>query len=144
MKVQVNLIGRLGKDAEVKTSSNGKQYVSFTVALNEVNNGTEETTWFDVKGFDDQFIKIAQYLTKGKLVHINGSEQVRLYNDNSGNPRIGRSVILSMLEFISVGNSQQKQDSSETITCGTLNPPQQQQVQVSVSTSSSNDDDLPF
>ena len=102
MKVQVNLIGRLGKDAEVKTSSNGKQYVSFTVALNEVNNGTEETTWFDVKGFDDQFIKIAQYLTKGKLVHVNGSEQVRLYNDNSGNPRIGRSIILSMLEFINL------------------------------------------
>ena len=44
MAVKVNVIGRLGADAEVRESKNGK-FVTFRVATDEFKNNTNETVW---------------------------------------------------------------------------------------------------
>uniref|UniRef100_UPI003562C3C6 single-stranded DNA-binding protein n=1 Tax=Bacteroides fragilis TaxID=817 RepID=UPI003562C3C6 len=72
------IIGNLGRDAEVKTSKNGKNFLTFTVAHTEKHGETEETTWISCIYYNE---KVASYLTKGKKVYISGSLSVRVYND---------------------------------------------------------------
>ena len=70
---QVILDGRLGKDAVV-SSSNGKQYVKFSLANTLFKNGKEETEWFDVTSFDDFVVnKKIKALTKGSYVIVTGN-----------------------------------------------------------------------
>lgn len=70
---QVIIDGRLGKDAVV-SSSNGKQYIKFSIANTLFKDGQEKTEWFDVTSFDDFVItKKVKALTKGSYVIVTGN-----------------------------------------------------------------------
>jgi len=72
MKI-ITFDGRLGKDAEVLKTKDGKPFVRFSVANNSFSNGQEKTDWFDIMSFDSYFAeKRAQYLKKGTYVIISG------------------------------------------------------------------------
>lgn len=64
--------GRLGKDAEIKSTKDGKQYLSMAVANDIYANGEVKTEWFNVSSFIDSDLKRAQYLTSGRFVIISG------------------------------------------------------------------------
>lgn len=72
MKI-ITFDGRLGKDAEVLKTKDGKPYVRFSVANNSFSNGQEKTEWFDILSYDPYIAeKRAQYLRKGTYVIITG------------------------------------------------------------------------
>lgn len=65
--------GRLGSDAELKTTKGGKPYVRFSVANNSFSGGVETTEWIDVTSYDPYVVENrVKYLTKGTYVIING------------------------------------------------------------------------
>lgn len=81
----ITLDGRLGKDAEVLTAKNGRQYVRFNIANNLYTSGSERTDWFDVTCYDPFVVeKKSQYLKKGSYVIITGQiiSEVRVVNGN--------------------------------------------------------------
>lgn len=81
----ITLDGRLGKDAEVLTAKNGRQYVRFNIANNLYTSGNERTDWFDVTCYDPFVVeKKSQYLKKGSYVIITGQiiSEVRVVNGN--------------------------------------------------------------
>lgn len=149
MAVKVNVIGRLGVDAEVKEGKNGK-FVTFRMATDgfKDKDGQKETIWLSVMDSSQNALKRAEWLKKGKLVDISGVEVCRIYNDKNGQPQIGREVIADRVDFVNVGVSGNTSSDATTTaaniptSCGTLKPPT---PQPSMSMSSIVDDDeLPF
>ena len=153
--IQVNFNGRLGADAEVRQGKEGKEFITFSVAVNEKRNGEKKTTWMRVRSDN---MRIAPYLKKGSLVFISGNEDVSTFVDKNGSTQISRDVRAHNIDFISVGTANENSGTENrastpttttvaetTITptamsmsCGTLQP------QMATSVISEDNDDLPF
>lgn len=158
--VNVNFIGRLGGNAETKTAQNGRQFISFNVATDEYQRGEKTTAWLRVTYTGDRALKMAQYLTKGKLVNIIGSETVYTYQRQDGQTAINRDVLADKVDFVSIGSGHTHDDqAAASADCGTLERPQALTVpptptpiptssipqQVAVAAAPvEDDDDLPF
>ena len=143
--VNVNIIGRLGADAELINGKNGP-FLSFRMAVDDrKRNGdkTEKiTSWFRVTLNGERSSKLVEYLTKGKLVNVTGTESVGIYNSKDGTPQVSREVSANNIEFISVGSGSTASDSSTTeVTTGKL--AEKPKVEVATTTSDP-EDDLPF
>jgi single-strand DNA-binding protein len=84
------VVGRLGKDPEMRYTPSGQAVASFSLATDRQYTGQDgtvvkETTWFRVSVWGKQAETVNQYLSKGKMVLVEG----RLQSDpKSGGPRI--------------------------------------------------------
>lgn len=84
----MEIIGRLTKDAEVKTTKNEKQVVTFSVAINDSykpkgsDQVTKLATYVDCSYWTNP--GLAQYLKKGTLVELQGRISLNVYNDMKG------------------------------------------------------------
>ena len=82
----MEIIGRLTADATVKTLSNEKQVVNFTLAVNETyrkNGETKKlTSYFNCAYWKG--VKVAAHLTKGSLLSLYGNVSVSSYIDMQG------------------------------------------------------------
>jgi single-stranded DNA-binding protein len=101
---QVTIDGRLGKDAVV-SSSNGKQYIKFSIANTLFKNGKEETEWFDITSFDDFVInKKVKALTKGSYVIVTGEWETETNVSQKTNQLyINHRVIANAVNIPNVG-----------------------------------------
>jgi len=85
---KVLLIGNLGRDAETKFTASGAAVTRFSVATKRTwkdqatNEFKEETNWTNVTVWRQE--KLANYLTKGKQVYVEGRLQSRSYDDKDG------------------------------------------------------------
>ena len=143
--VNVNIIGRLGADAELVNGKNG-QFISFRMAVDDRKNNEKITTWFKVNFYSDRSAKLAEYLTKGKLINVVGTETVGTYSAKDGSTQISRDVVASNIEFVSVGSGGTSSDTAvETkeateVTTGKLEKP----VVAKATVANEPEDDLPL
>ena len=85
---KVILIGNLGRDAETKVTPSGASVTKFSVATTrswkdqQSNEWKEETNWTNVVLWRQE--NVANYLTKGKQVYVEGRLQTRSYDDKDG------------------------------------------------------------
>ncbi|TKC05870.1 single-stranded DNA-binding protein [Pedobacter frigoris] len=98
----MNIIGRLTKDAEVRTLSNEKQVVNFSVATNESyknkqGDRIEQTTYFDCAYWISA--KVATLLTKGKLVELTGRVRTRAWIGKDGEAHSGLNFHTSQIKL---------------------------------------------
>jgi single-strand DNA-binding protein len=98
---KVILVGRLGKDPEVRRTQGGAPVVTMSVATSDrwtdKNSGEkkEKTEWHRVVIFNEGLCKIAeQYLKKGHNVYLEGQNQTRKWTDQSGVERYSTEVVL--------------------------------------------------
>lgn len=90
---KVILIGRLGRDPELKYTASGSAYCRFSVATDDSwtdrNTGErqERTEWHNIIAWEKLAEICGQYLTKGRQVYIEGSIQSRQWEDQDGNKR---------------------------------------------------------
>ena len=103
MSYKVNFIGRLGTDAETVTTGN-TSFISCRVAVDDSNGKEKTTRWVSVSADPNRFKNVAQYLKKGKLVHITGSDRVTPYLSKNGEPGVDTRVWVDSIEFISIGS----------------------------------------
>lgn len=99
------LIGRLGKDPELRYTPSGKAVASFTVATNERWTGqdgqkNESTTWHNIVAWGKQAEVIKEYMTKGRQIYIEGRIDNRSYDDKDGNKRYVSEVVLQNFQFL--------------------------------------------
>ena len=98
----MNIIGRLTRDAEVRTTSQDKQVVNFSVATNESYKNKqgeriEQTTYFDCAYWLSA--KVASLLTKGTLVELTGRVSTRAWTGKDGEPKAGLNFHTSNIKF---------------------------------------------
>lgn len=85
---KVILVGNLGRDAETKFTPSGAAVTKFAVATTrswkdqQTNEWKEETNWTNVVLWRQE--NLANYLTKGKQVYVEGRLQTRSYEDKDG------------------------------------------------------------
>jgi len=85
---KVILLGHLGKDAETKFTPNGTARTTFSLATNRrwkdqaSGEWKEETDWTNVVLWRSEYL--ANYLTKGKQLYVEGRIQTRSYEDKDG------------------------------------------------------------
>ena len=98
---KVILVGRLGKDPEVRHTNNGGKIASFSVATSESWNDRasgerkEKTEWHRVVIFSTGLCDIAEkYLRKGSQVYLEGQLQTRKWTGDDGNDRYTTEVVL--------------------------------------------------
>ncbi len=99
---RATLIGRLGRDPEVRHTQGGDRVVSFGLATSErwkdkaTGERKERTEWHNIVIFNDGLGKIAeQYLRKGSKVYLEGQIQSRKYHDKEGVERTSYEVVLT-------------------------------------------------
>lgn len=73
---EIMLIGNVGRVPETKTLQNGKEIMTFSVA---VNGKDDKVTWFGVVANAQP--KLIPYLTKGRQVMVRGGLSVEVYKD---------------------------------------------------------------
>ena len=151
MSVKIHVIGRLGADAEVKETKQGKKFSTFNLAVDDFIQGKKTTTWFAVADFSEVAVNRAEYLKKGALIEVQGLECVRPYLDRNNLPSAARDIRATHIDFVQFSNKQEKD--AENVDCGTLKVDTATTTtavkevaapQVSTSASSSIVDDLPF
>ena len=109
--LQIEVIGNIGTDAEIKEFS-GKKYVAFNVAHSERRkdaNGTtiESTTWVSVLWYGDGG-GLTQYLKRGAKVFVRGRMSVKQYQDKNNHWQVAVNCNASEIQLCDIkGNAQQ-------------------------------------
>ncbi len=103
---KVMIIGRLGRDPEMRYTPSGRPVTTFSVATSRTWNTSEgerrtETEWFNVVAWGSLAEICKQYLTKGQQVYIEGRLQTRHWDDNEGVKHSSTEVVAN--EMIMLG-----------------------------------------
>jgi single-strand DNA-binding protein len=94
---KVILVGHLGRDAETKFTPSGAAATRFSVATSrrwkdqQTNDWKEETNWTNVVLWRQE--NLANYLTKGKQIYVEGRIQTRSYDDKDGKKVYATEVV---------------------------------------------------
>ena len=105
---RVNIIGRLTRDAELKTTGGNCSIINFSVAVNRRRKSgdqwEDEANFFDVTVFGKSAEFLYQYLLKGKQVAIDGElRQERWIDGTSGHSRSKVSIIAYNVQLLGGG-----------------------------------------
>ena len=148
---KVILVGRLGRDPEIRYTPNGTAVASFSLATNyrtkdQDGNFTDKTEWHNIVAFGQKADLAGEYLAKGRLVYIEGRIQTRVVEDQSGQKKYYTDIVCSNLQMLGgKGEAEVKadeetvEDSAETPVTGT-----EQSGKESDSATEEPEDDLPF
>lgn len=142
------LEGRLGRDAEIKTTARGRKYVSFTLAVDSRDkNGEKTTDWYNVSSFQENHIgKFAEYLKKGSGLIVMGTPSYGIWIDKNGQPKLDLNVRASNLEFPSLGGGRENGEGTQQSVRTTSAPatPTTVAAPSSYTPTAEPEDDLPF
>ena len=98
-------IGRLGKDVDMRYTSDGKAIANLTIACGESwkdkqGNKQEKTEWVRISAFGKLAEIMGQYLKKGAQVYISGRMQTRKWQDKDGQDRYTTEIIADQLQML--------------------------------------------
>ena len=144
--LQVEIIGNIGNDAQVK-DFNGKKYIAFNVAhsekfKNQQGVETERTTWVSVLKPGES--AVAQYLKKGTPVFVRGDLSVKAYKDNAGNWQVGVNCLAREVQLLPGGKRDQQQPGQATAPAQQPAPATNSQPAQEAPAEGGTNDDLPF
>lgn len=99
----VVLVGRLTRDVDLRYTSNGTAYASFTVAVErnfKNQNGEKETDFINCAMWRKPAENLANYTKKGSLIGIEGRIQTRNYDNQQGQRVYVTEVLAEKFSFL--------------------------------------------
>jgi single-strand DNA-binding protein len=97
----INLVGRAGREPDVRYFESGSTVANFTLAVNRISRG-DEPDWFNLEIWGKQAQIAADYVKKGSLVGITGSFKIDSWKDkNTGEDRFKPVVRVDRLNLLS-------------------------------------------
>jgi single-strand DNA-binding protein len=104
---KVMIIGRLGRDPEMRYTPSGRPVTTYSVATSRSWNSSDgerhtETEWFNIVAWGSLAEICKQYLSKGQQVYIEGRLQTRTWEDNNGNKHNSTEIVAN--EMIILGD----------------------------------------
>lgn len=102
---KVTLIGRLGRDPEVRYMPNGDATCNFSLATSEKftdksGNKAEKTEWHNIVIYRKLAEIAGQYLKKGSQVYLEGKIQSRKYTDKNGVERTAYEIVCHEMKML--------------------------------------------
>ncbi len=113
------LIGRLGKDPEMRFTPSGRAVTNFTMAtsdywMDQNNERQERTEWHRIVTWGKLAETCAKILSKGKLVYIEGRLQTRAWDDRDGNKRYTTEIVANAMQILSPMDNSEPKDYNDT------------------------------
>ncbi len=140
---RVILVGRLGKDPEIKYTASGMAMAKFSVATTETRkdqqgNRQDSTEWHNIVLWGKQAEIAGEYLKKGALIYLEGRLRTRSWDDpQGGGKRYTTEVVGDRFQMLGP-RADRTETPENTKTSPTVTPP------VDVSQDDGPDEDLPF
>lgn len=105
LRNQVQLIGHVGQDPEIKTFEGEKKLAQLSIATNDVykndkGDKVEETQWHRISAWGKTAEIIEKYVTKGKEIAVQGKLTHRSYDDKNGDKKYITEVVISELVLL--------------------------------------------
>ena len=113
--IKIIFIGRLTRDVDLKTTPNGVQVASFTVAVDlkqKNKDGEKVTTFYNCVAWRGLAETCSKFLSKGKKVYIEGELQPRQYTAKDGSTKMSLDVQVESVEFLSPKSESNEEQSS--------------------------------
>lgn len=112
---KVILIGRVGKDPELRYSPNGTEVANFSVATteswkNKDGEKQEKTEWHNIVAWKNLAKICAEYVSKGMLVYIEGKIATRSWEDKQGVKRYSTEIIADTMKMLGGGKGKAQSD----------------------------------
>lgn len=142
----LHLAGHLGADPEVRHTPSGKKVTSLRLATRLRKGGNEETLWWKITVWGEQFDHMMPYLKKGSpLIAMGEINKPEIYTDRNGQPQISMTMTASNLMFSPFGKSEKSQDNQPVASHPTMSQPEHQPAFSSTQNSQPiEDDEVPF
>ena len=100
------IVGRLGRDPEMRYTGDGTPVTNLNVAVDRMSKGEKVTQWFRVSVWRKQAEACNQYLTKGRMVLCEGQVGVNAYTGNDGQARASLELTAYTVKFLDGGDKQ--------------------------------------
>jgi single-strand DNA-binding protein len=102
---RVQLIGRLGKDPETRSTTTGKKVASFSMAVSQrwksaEGENKESTEWVNVEAWSRLGEVCQQYLHKGSLVYLEGRLHTDKFEDKGGETKYYTKVVALSMQML--------------------------------------------
>lgn len=102
---RIIIIGNLGSEPEMRFTPNGKPVTSFSVATNRRyttadGERREETEWFTVVTWGRLAEQCNQFLTKGRLVYVEGRLRTHSWEGQDGQRRTRNEIVADRVSFL--------------------------------------------
>ena len=108
----INLVGRAGRDPEVRYFESGSLVANFTLAVNR-RSRNEEPDWFNLEIWGKQAQVAADYVKKGSLLGISGSFKLDQWRDKTTGENKSKPVIrVDRLELLGSRRDSMNNESS--------------------------------
>jgi single-strand DNA-binding protein len=136
------LIGRLGKDPDMRYTPSGTAVANFSIATNSSykdsdGNWNDKTEWHNIVAFGRLAEFSGEYLKKGRQVYIDGRLQTSSWEDQNGQKRYKTEIVAGEMQLIGGrGEGDSSSDSGEDSSSNDA-PPQEPPA-------ANEEDDLPF
>lgn len=126
----LHIIGFLGADPEERFTPSGQKLWVLRVATKSKKNGQEETIWWRITVWGDQFDKILAYFKKGKPIYIIAEmNKLDVYMDKNGQPQVSYDATARSIHFLPMSNDRQEQEGQQQSNQGGGYPSSNQQQQ---------------
>lgn len=100
---RIIIMGRLGKDPELRHTQQGTPVASFSLAVDrdfkDKGTGERVTDWIDVVAWRQTGEFVSRYFTKGRVAVVEGRLQMRDWTDREGNKRRSAEVVADNVYF---------------------------------------------
>ncbi len=144
---KVILVGHLGKDPELRYLEGNVSVASFPLATSETFNKdgkkVEQTEWHNIVMWRGLADVASKYLTKGRLVYIEGKLRTRSYEDKEGVRRYTTEIVAESFNILGRRSDFESTNTNNSSTTNTTATNQAQEQEVDF-TENESDDGLPF
>lgn len=146
---KVILVGNVGQDPEIRTTQDGREIASFSVATSESwkdkNSGEkrEKTEWHRIVIFSQGLVGIVKnYVKKGSKLYIEGSLQTRKWTDSQGIEKFTTEIVLQNFNStLQILDSKDRHSSGDSFQSSNQSNQRSRNSDISVE---ENDDEIPF
>jgi single-strand DNA-binding protein len=107
--IYTHTIGRIGKDCKTITGAHGT-FIAVDMAVDDYSKGQNITTWVRVRSSRENHIRLAEYLTKGRLILVEGTISTSQWTDRQGESHTQISINADSIAFVNAG----KKDEQDT------------------------------
>jgi single-strand DNA-binding protein len=110
----INLIGRLTKDPEVRKTNEGRTICTFTIAVDDTFSKEDRADFIRIKVFGSQGDLCERYLRKGFITGVSGRIRSDQYTDQAGVKRYPIEVTADRVQFLQWPERQEKAAAAES------------------------------
>jgi len=137
---QITIVGNVGSDPEVSTSTNGIKTAKYSIAVTKKTKDEKKTTWFRIIQFRYSAEFAENYIKKGMKILIVGEIEIDEYTDKNGIKQKSIQIIGEKCEIMSSNDRESEFESNKN----NPNLKQQPESKPFLETIESESGDLPF